>query len=71
MFSVAGEQSDFELPIKTAEIVAAHEETEIEKVESNTIYLNNMKKGESICIEIKVDFDSYCMMEVDYYAYKK
>ncbi len=71
VFSVAGEQSDFELPIKTAEIVAAHEETEIEKVESNTIYLNNMKKGESICIEIKVDFDSYCMMEVDYYAYKK
>lgn len=71
IFNLSGEQSDFELPISSAELILGSSDLKIEKVESNQIYLNNLIKGEKIRIEITVDFDSYCMMEVDYFASKK
>lgn len=43
----------------------------LKKITGNTIYLNYMNKGDRVKIEVTVDFDSYCMMEVDYYANKK
>lgn len=71
VFNVAGEQSDYELPIISANVISSASCTTIEKIVGNTIYINNVQKGDNISLEIKVDFDSYCMMEVDYYANKK
>lgn len=70
-FSLSGEQSDFELPIRDAKIVSGANGTTIAQTIGNTIYLNNLLKGDQIKIEVEVDFDSYCMMEVEYYANKK
>lgn len=70
-FTLAGEQSDYNLPIKEAVIISDTQKTIVTKIEENTIYLEKMSKGEAMKIELKVDFDSYCMMEVDYYANKK
>lgn len=70
-FSLSGEQSDFDLPIHDAKIISGASGTTVERTMGNKIYLNNLVKGDSLKIEIKVDFDSYCMMEVDYYANKK
>lgn len=71
VFNVAGEQSDFELPIISANVISSTNRTTVEKIVGNTIYINDIQKGDNINLEIKVDFDSYCMMEVDYYANKK
>lgn len=71
VFNLAGEQSDFELPIYSANIISSFPGTCIERITGNTIYLNYMNKGDRVKIEVIVDFDSYCMMEVDYYANKK
>lgn len=70
-FSLSGEQSDFELPIRNAKIVSGANGTTIAQTIGNIIYLNNLLKGDQIKIEVEVDFDSYCMMEVEYYANKK
>ena len=71
VFSLSGEQSDFELPIKSAEIIAGAQGTQIDKTMGNQIYLVDLVKGDNLKLEVTVDFDSYCMMEVDYYANKK
>lgn len=71
VFSLSGEQSDFKLPIHAAKISVGLPETNIERITGNQIYLSNLTKGELIKMEISVEFDSYCMMEVDYYANKK
>lgn len=71
VFNVAGEQSDFELPIKSVNVVSNSTGITVEKIIDDTVYIKNMQKGKNISLEIKVDFDSYCMMEVDYYASKK
>ena len=70
-FSISGEQSDFDLPIIEAKIVSGTQSTSVAGIVGNSIMLDDMKKGESISIELKVDFEGYCMMEVDYYANKK
>lgn len=70
-FHLSGEQSDFELPVYEAKIVSGSSRTSIEKVIENKIYLKNLVKGDSIKLEVKVEFDDYCMMGVDYYANKK
>ena len=71
VFSLSGEQSDFKLPVNDAKIVFGSSQTGIDKVIGNQIYLSNLIKGDSLKLEVTVDFDSYCMMEVDYYANKK
>lgn len=71
VFSLSGEQSEFELPVNEAIITKGSNKTKVEKIIGNQVFLSDMDKGDSIKIEVKVDFDSYCMMEVDYYANKK
>jgi len=70
-FSLSGEQSEFELPISNAKVLSEGSRTTIAKVKGNTIYLNNLTKSERLRIEVEVDFDKHCMMEVDYYANKR
>ena len=69
-FNLSGEQSDYKLPITKAKIVSKGSNTVLDKYKKNTVYLKNLIKGEHLKIEVKVDFDKYCMMEVDYYAKK-
>ncbi len=70
-FSISGEQSDFELPIKEAKVTSGTRTTTVTNTSGNTVIMGNMKKGESIVLEFKVDFEGYCMMAVNYYANKK
>ena len=39
-------------------------------IEDN-IYLEGIQKGAPVTLEVSIDFDDYCMMEVDYYESKK
>lgn len=71
VFSLSGEQNDYVLPIKSASIKNQGSKTLVSSVDEDTIYLENLTSGESLEIQIKVDFDFYCMMEVDYYENKK
>ena len=70
-FILSGEQSDFELPVNSAKILTPGIGTSIESYDKNKLYLKNMKKGQLLKMEVQVDFDGYCMMEVDYYENKK
>lgn len=70
-FMLSGEQSDFDLPVLSAKISEGKEGANIQKISGHVIYLENLKKGTSVKVELQVDFDNYCMMEVDYFANKK
>lgn len=70
-FTLSGEQSDFNLPVNSAKILTPKSSTLIESFDGNIVYLKNMIKGQVLKFEVQVDFDDYCMMEVDYYANKK
>lgn len=66
-FSISGEQSDFDLPISSAKVIVDGK-TRIDEIKDNKVFLENMEQGKALKIEIKVDFNNYCMMEVGYYA---
>ena len=68
-FTLSGEQSDFELPLINAKVLSGN--VNITSIQDNKIFLSNLEKGENLKVEVKVEFDEYCMMEVDYYARKK
>lgn len=40
-------------------------------IKGNKVFLSGLEKGKNLKAEIQVEFDKYCMMEVDYYACKK
>lgn len=71
VFTLSGEQSDLDLPVVSAKIVKGDAGAAISKKAENILYLENVKKGTLVQFEIQVDFDNYCMMEVDYFATKK
>ncbi len=70
-FDLSGEQSDYKLPITDAKVLSENSSTTIDDIKENTVYLKNMKKGQMLKIEVNVDFDTHCMMEVEYYANKR
>jgi hypothetical protein len=65
VFSVVGEQSDYDLPIKTASTDDGN--VTIEKLNSNTIYLNSLTKNKSFMLSVEIDYSNYCVMEVELY----
>lgn len=69
-FTISGEQSDFDLPIMNAKVISSGD-TQVESITGNTVFLKDLDKGDMLRLEVQVDFDEYCMMEVDYYANKK
>ena len=71
VLSLAGEQSDMNLPIRSAVLQTAGGKTTITKISENEIYMENLKKGQQLVLDLEVEFDDYCMMEADYYASKK
>ena len=70
-FILAGEQSDFKLPIVRAGIISKEHSTVVDSTRENIVYLSNLTKGEQLKLEVVIEFDTYCMMEVEYYADKK
>lgn len=68
-FSLSGEQSNYSLPVIKAKILKGN--SHVNCVKGNNIILENLKEGEVLKLEVQVDFYEYCMMEVDYYAFKK
>lgn len=71
VFSLSGEQSDFDLPIKSAEVMTNESSASVKSARGNTVYLENLTSGEMMKVKIEIDFNFYCMMEVDYYENKK
>ncbi len=69
-FSLSGEQSDYELPIKNARIISTPNGAAISSISGSEVYISNASQGVLMQLEITVDFDEYCMMEVGY-AIKK
>ncbi|MCM3570163.1 hypothetical protein [Neobacillus mesonae] len=65
VFSVVGEQSDYDLPIKTASTDDIN--VTVEKLSSNTVYINSLKKNKSFLLNIDIDYTDYCVMEVELY----
>ena len=70
VFTISGEQSDFDLPITSAKVISSGN-TQVESITENTVFLKDLDKGDMLRMEVQVEFDEYCMMEVDYYANKK
>lgn len=68
-FTLSGEQSDFELPILNAKVLNGN--AKVTSIKGNKVFLSGLEKGKNLKTEIQVEFDKYCMMEVDYYACKK
>jgi len=65
VFYINGEQGDYELPIKSANII--HGSSVIKEIHANKTLLKNVKENDVISIDVEVGFNHYCMMEVDYY----
>lgn len=70
-FAVSGEQANFSLPIKSAKIILGSGKTSVTEIVDDTIFFEKMVKGDFVKLEVVVDFDNYCMMEVNYYEAKK
>ena len=49
---------------------SSDEAKEIARLKNCLLY-TSLEKGKNLKTEIQVEFDKYCMMEVDYYACKK
>lgn len=65
VFRVNGEQSDFDMPIKDA--ITNDKEVLIDDITKNTIYLHSIKKNRPFMLDIDIDYDEYCVLEVALY----
>lgn len=68
-FSIVGEQSTSTINIKNSNLLEGN--TSIKKIQGNTIYLDSVKKNDVLKIDLQLDFDEYCLLEVTYYENKK
>lgn len=68
-FIVDGEQSEYNIPIKEA--IVKTNNTMVQKIYENSVYLKDIRKGDVITINLKIDFNQYCLMEANYYENKK
>ncbi|MBM7660405.1 hypothetical protein JOC85_001172 [Bacillus mesophilus] len=65
VFKVVGEQSDYDLPIKNAS-TNDHNVT-VEKVNTNTVYLQSLVKDQRFALQVDIDYSDYCVLEVELY----
>ena len=68
-FNIVGEQSTSTINIKNSKILEGN--TAIKKINGNVIYLDSVKKNDTLKIDLQLDFDEYCLLEVTYYENKK
>ncbi|WP_456276506.1 hypothetical protein [Bacillus sp. AK128] len=65
VFKVVGEQSDYDLPIKNAS--TNDHNVSVEKVSSNTVYLQSLVKDQRFTLQVDIDYSDYCVLEVELY----
>ncbi len=65
VFRVSGEQSDFDMPIKDAR--TNDNNIIIDDVNNNIIYLNSIKRNKPFLLDIDINYDEYCVLEVTLY----
>ncbi|WP_066069815.1 hypothetical protein [Neobacillus soli] len=65
VFKVVGEQSDYDLPIRSAATNDLN--VTVEKWRSNTVELNSLKKNKSFTVNVDIDYSDYCVLEVELY----
>ncbi|MFV8829537.1 hypothetical protein [Alkalihalobacterium sp. APHAB7] len=65
VFKVMGEQSNYDLPIKNAS--TDDKDVTVEKVSSNTVYVQSIKANKSFMINVEIDYFDYCVLEVELY----
>lgn len=65
VFRVLGEQSDYNVPITSAEI--KDDKVTIEKISSNTVYVGTLEKNRRFILDIGIDYPNYCVLEVELY----
>ncbi|MCA1054303.1 hypothetical protein LCM10_04825 [Rossellomorea aquimaris] len=65
VFKVIGEQSDYDLPIKTAS--TDDQGVVVEKVESNAVYIGSVPAHAGFKVDVEIDYYDYCVMEVELY----
>jgi hypothetical protein len=68
-FFINGEQSNYDFPVKEAYV--KNGKAIVKKITDNRIYLENVCKSDLIKIDLKLDFNQYCLMEANYYESKK
>ncbi|WP_154663112.1 hypothetical protein [Bacillus massiliigorillae] len=62
-FKLLGEQSDYDLPIKTAKFNDGS--IKPEEITNNSIFFISSAKKKSFSVSIEVDYSEYCVMEVE------
>lgn len=65
VFHVIGEQSDYKLPIKSANTDDQH--VAVERIDANIVYLQSLKKNKSFVLHVHIDYSDYCVLEVVLY----
>lgn len=68
-FVINGEQSNYGFPVKKA--VVSSGKVHIEQIKDNKVYLSDVRKSDIVLLELEMDFNQYCLMEVNYYESKK
>ncbi|MCU9614876.1 hypothetical protein OEV98_15130 [Caldibacillus lycopersici] len=65
VFTILGEQSNFALPVQTAETNDGR--VTVDRISGDTIYLNSLKAKKNFILDVGVDYSDYCVMEVVLY----
>jgi hypothetical protein len=68
-FIINGEQSDYNFPVKDA--IVRIGKASVKGIKENKIYLENILENDLVTIDLKLDFNQYCLMEANYYEGKK
>lgn len=61
---IVGEQSSFKIPVKGADIIQG--KANIGTCQDNDIILTQVKLGNMITLDVDIDFDQFCLLEVKY-----
>lgn len=65
VFRVVGEQSDYDVPITSAQ--TNDESVEVKSISSNTVYLGSLERNKKFILDIEIDYPNYCVLEVELY----
>lgn len=61
---ISGEQSTFTIPVETAKVVTG--KAAVAKVDRNFIELTDLKLNDFVVLDVKLNFDQFCLLEVSY-----
>ncbi|MFD1609667.1 hypothetical protein [Oceanobacillus luteolus] len=65
VFRVIGEQSDYDVPIVSAE--TSDPDFTVERIDSNVVVVNTLTKNKRFILDVGIDYPNYCVLEVELY----